>query len=240
MRLPIAILAGGLATRLRPLTDRTPKSLVTVAGKPFIEHQLELLSKNGIEDVVLCVGHLGEQIVSMLGDGQPWNLKISYVFDGPEQKGTAGALKNALAHLGDCFLIMYGDSYLECDYTGIARAFLDSGRLGLMTVFRNANQWAESNVAYRDGRILRYDKVNRRPDMQHIDYGLGALKANVLKNYKDGESLDLAVVYRNLIITDELLAIEVPTRFYEIGSPEGLEETQRHLLGQENREGPVT
>jgi N-acetyl-alpha-D-muramate 1-phosphate uridylyltransferase len=229
MKLPVAILAGGLATRLKLLTETIPKSLVEVAGKPFIFHQLELLASYGIEHVVLCVGHLGEQVNQAVGDGSRWNLKVDYCFDGPVQLGTGGALKKAVPYLGDAFLILYGDSYLDCDYPAVAEAFSTSNRPGLMTVFRNCDRWDRSNVAYSKGMIHAYDKKCPTPDMQHIDYGLGALRAEVLNDYPAGCGLDLATIYQDLVATNQLTGFEIAKRFYEIGSIDGLRETDQYL-----------
>lgn len=229
MTLPVAILAGGLATRLRPLTDQVPKSLVDVAGRPFAEHQLDLLHQHGFNDVVFCVGHLGAQIERALGDGGRFGMRLSYVDDGPELVGTGGALRRALPYLRDSFLLMYGDSYLDCDYQAIAAAFAASGRLGLMTVFHNRNQWERSNVRFEGGVIQAYDKATSDPAFRHVDYGLGALGAEALIPYSPDHKLDLAQVYRDLLSQDQLAAYEVPERFYEIGSFSGLEEVRAKL-----------
>jgi NDP-sugar pyrophosphorylase family protein len=227
--LPVAILAGGLATRLRPVTERIPKALVEVAGKPFVVHQLELLRARGVSRAVLCLGYLGEQVAAVVGDGRALGLEVACSYDGDRLLGTGGALRAALPLLGDRFLVLYGDSWLDCDYAAVAGAFVASGRLGLMTVFRNGGRWDESNVVFRDGRIVRYEKGVRDPEMEHIDYGLGALRAEALAPYPAGEPLDLAAVYRDLLGRGELAGYEVAERFYEIGSPRGLEETRRHL-----------
>jgi len=229
MSLPVAILAGGFATRLRPLTERIPKSLVEIAGKPFAEHQLELLHRSGVTQVVFCVGYLGEMVQAALGDGRRWDMRLHYVFDGPRLLGTGGALKRALPLLGEAFLVLYGDSYLECDYAAVEQVFLLSGKLGLMTVIRNANQWDRSNVLFADGRILRYDKRQPSSDMHFIDYGLGAFHARAFEAYPDDQPLDLATVYQDLVQRDQLAGFVVTRRFYEIGSPEGLEETRQYL-----------
>ena len=229
MSLPVAILAGGLATRLQPLTKRIPKSLVEVAGQPFAVHQLELLRRHGLTQVVFCVGYLGEQVQAALGDGRLWGMNLQYNFDGPQLLGTGGALRQALPLLGEAFLVMYGDSYLDCDYAAVEQAFRASGKLGLMTVLRNAGQWDRSNVLFADERILRYDKHHPTLDMQHIDYGLGALQAQVLKVYPQDQLRDLATVYQDLVTQDQLAGFQVTQRFYEIGSPAGLEETRQFL-----------
>lgn len=229
MTLPIAILAGGLATRMRPLTESIPKVLLEVAGKPFAVHQLELLRENGYRDVVFCIGHLGEMVERELGDGSQLGMSIRYSYDGDKLVGTGGALIRALPLLGDPFLVIYGDSYLDCDYAGAERAFVESGKLGLMTVLRNEGQWDSSNVVYRDGAIVRYDKKQRTDDMKHIDYGLGGLHHRALDAYPRDAAVDLADVYADLVARNELAAFEVTQRFYEIGSKDGLREFEEYL-----------
>jgi len=250
MTLAVAILAGGLATRLRPLTEAIPKSLVEVAGEPFVVHQLELLRRARIERVALCIGYLGGMVRDVVGDGSRWGLRVSYSEDGPRLLGTGGALRQALPLLGDAFFVLYGDSYLRTDYAAVESAFRASGKKGLMTVLGNENRWDRSNVVFEGGQILRYDKKDADSRMRHIDYGLGALQASVFERYGNGNGsrngngsgngtgsegpLDLAAVYRDLVAEDELAGFEVAERFYEIGSPEGLEET-RALLSETTR-----
>ncbi len=231
MTLPVAILAGGLATRLRPVTATIPKSLVEVAGRPFAEHQVTLLQRHGLTDIVFLVGHLGEMVSEALGDGSRFGVRLRYVFDGPVAMGTGGAILKAVPALGDRFFVLYGDSYLECDYQAIQRAFESSGKSGLMTVCRNDDRWDRSNVLMTGGRIVRYDKQGQTPDMRHIDYGLGAFKASAFEGRPEG-AFDLAAVYQDLLAQDDLAGFEVPTRFYEIGSPSGLAETREHLAGR--------
>jgi len=234
MTLPVALLAGGLATRLKPITETIPKALVEVAGKPFVVHQLALLRRHGIRRVVLCVAHLAEQIEAVLGDGRAFGIEVVYSHDGGKLLGTGGALRQALPLLGDEFLVLYGDSYLTCDYADVIRVYQRSGKLGLMTVFRNDGQYDASNVVYGDGRIVRYDKTDKSTPMSHIDYGLGALRAEALAGYPAVERLDLATVYQDLLARDQLAGYEVAERFYEIGSPAGLEETRVLLSAKGN------
>ena len=228
MSLPVAILAGGLATRLLPVTESIPKSLVEVAGRPFAEHQLELLSDRGITDVVFLVGHLGEMVQAALGDGSRWGVRIRYAFDGPRALGTGGALRQALPLLGSAFFVLYGDSYLECDYSEIERAFAAGGQSALMTICLNDNRWDRSNVLFDNGRIVTYDKERQSAGMRHIDYGLGVLRAHALERWPV-DRFELADVYKRLLAEDDLAAFEVPGRFYEIGSPAGLAEARAHL-----------
>ncbi len=237
MSFPIAILAGGLATRLGPLTAHVPKVLLEVAGQPFAVHQIELLRQQGFTEIVFCVGYLGEQVQLTLGDGHRWGVNLHYAFDGPVPLGTGGALRRALAQLGEAFLVMYGDTYLPCDLTAVERAFLTSGTLGLMTVLLNNDLWDRSNVLFQEGRIVRYDKRQRFPGMRHIDYGLGALRARAFDAYPDGVFLDLATIYQDLLAHDQLAGFEVAQRFYEIGSYGGLQETRQYLIEKRTSDG---
>ena len=238
MTLPVAILAGGLATRLGHIGQTTPKSLVDVVGKPFIAHQFDLLSRYGLTDVVLCTGHLGSQIEEVVGDGSRYNLRVRYSPDGSPPLGTGGALRHALPLLGEAFLVIYGDSYLECDYAAVERAFMATTAPALLTVYRNDDRWDRSNVRCRDGRIIEYSKTHQTPDMRHIDYGLAAMRAGTLAAYPDGEALDLASVYEDLVTRDALAAYEVTARFYEIGTPAGLADTREHLAGRVQETAP--
>jgi NDP-sugar pyrophosphorylase family protein len=227
--LPIAILAGGLATRLRPVTETIPKALIEIAGEPFLAHQLRLLRAAGYAHVVLCVGYLGEMVREFAGDGAAFGLRVDYSFDGPQLLGTAGAIARALPLLGDRFSVIYGDSYLPCDYAAAEQTFADSGKLGLMTVYRNEGQWDSSNVEFDGARVVRYDKANRTPAMRHIDYGLGMLRREALAGVPSDRPYDLATVYQDLVRRDELAAWESPDRFYEIGSREGIADLTEFL-----------
>jgi len=227
--LPAAILAGGLATRLRPITETIPKALIEIGGEPFLAHQLRLLQARGIRRVVLCVGYRGEQVRAFAGDGSQFGLRVDYSFDGPTLLGTAGALRRALPLLGDSFFVIYGDSYLPCDYAAAARALTESGKLGLMTVYRNEGQYDTSNVEFQDGVIRVYDKRNRTPRMHHIDYGLGGFRAAAFAGVPDDSPSDLAALYQELLARDQLAALEIPERFYEIGSFAGLQELEELL-----------
>jgi NDP-sugar pyrophosphorylase family protein len=222
--LPVAILAGGLATRLKPITERVPKLLVDVAGEPFFSHQIRLLKGASLTHVVLCVGHLGERIVERYGDGSRDGMRLEYSFDGPTLLGTGGALMRALPLLGDAFYVLYGDSYLPVDYRAVGEHFLRSGRLGLMTVYENRGLYDTSNVWFEGGEIRAYDKKRRMGEMRHIDYGLGVFRASAFDGFPRDRPVDLAEVQQSLLAAGQLAAFEVRERFYEIGSPEGLRE----------------
>jgi NDP-sugar pyrophosphorylase family protein len=230
-KIPVAILAGGLATRLRPITEKIPKSLVPVAGKPFLAHQLELLHSRGIRRAVLCIGYLGEMIQRDFG-AEAFGVKLDYSFDGPKLLGTGGAIKRALPLLGEEFFVLYGDSYLPIDYAPIAETFHRSGKLGLMTVFRNEGLYDTSNVVFADGEIKVYDKKARLPDMRHIDYGLSLFKTAAFDSYSADQPFDLADVMGKLVREKQLAGYEVRERFYEIGSPAGLAELETLLTSK--------
>ena len=225
MSLPVAILAGGLATRLRPITEKIPKSLMDVVGKPFLIRQLEYLRCQGVTRVVLCLGYLGDQVEAIVGDGSDFGIIVSYSHDGPRLLGTGGALKQALPLLGEQFFVFYGDSYLPIDFREVERNFLLSGKLALMTVLKNSGQWDKSNVLFNDSIIFEYNKQAPKPEMAHIDYGLGVLSASVLENAPSNEHFDLADIYHQLSLQGLLAGYEVFERFYEIGSHKGLQET---------------
>ena len=224
---PICILAGGLGSRLGGLVADTPKPLLEVAGEPFLFHQLRLLAANGATSVVLCAGYLGEQIEERIG-GEQFGIRIGYSFDGPELAGTLGAIRLALALLPDRFLVLYGDTYLRLDYRAAVEAWDASGLAGLMTVFRNDGRWDTSNVVYRSGRVVAYDKAAPTPEMHWIDHGLGGLHVRTL-DLVDPKEPDLSVLQRQLVAEGELCGYEVTDRFYEIGSPAGLAETASFL-----------
>jgi NDP-sugar pyrophosphorylase family protein len=227
----VAILAGGLATRMRPLTVQVPKALLDVNGRPFVAWQLDWIREQGGRRVVICAGHLGEQIQDAVGDGSGFGLEVEFVFDGPSLLGTAGALARALPALGGPFFVLYGDSYLPIPWRPVQEAFDASGQLALMTVFQNDGALDRSNVQFEDGRILAYDKRAVSRNMRHIDYGLGLLRPDAFADVPRDRPADLAALYGRLLARDELAAYEVRERFYEIGSFEGLESTRQFLAG---------
>ena len=232
MNLTVALLAGGLATRLRPITEKIPKVLVSVAGKPFLEHQLALLRKQGLTRVVLCLGHLGEMVVEQFGDGSEYGVQLEYSFDGPKLLGTGGALQQAMPKLSENFFVLYGDSYLTEPFLPVADFFLHSGQLGLMTVFNNEGQYDTSNVIFGDGAIQLYDKKQRLPEMRHIDYGLSLFNKRAFDEWPSDQPFDLAAVMTRLVERQQMAGWEVKERFYEIGSHAGLEELNVLLTGQ--------
>jgi NDP-sugar pyrophosphorylase family protein len=225
----VVILAGGLATRLRPLTEKIPKALLEVAGRPFLEHQIELLKRNALTEIILCVGYLGEMIREQYGNGSALGVRIRYSFDGPQLLGTGGAIKRASRFLPDAFFVLYGDSYLPVDYRAVAKAFTESGQPALMTVYRNADAWDTSNVWFDEAKIRLYSKREKLPEMRYIDYGLMVCTKQIFEDAPSDVHFDLAETLENLSRKGCLAGYEVKQRFYEIGSPAGLAELDRLL-----------
>jgi NDP-sugar pyrophosphorylase family protein len=224
----VAILAGGLATRLGEVTKKLPKSLLEISGKPFIFHQLDILKSQGVKNVVLCVGHLGEMIESAVGDGRNFNLSIKYSYDGDKQLGTGGSITKALYLLDPNFFILYGDSLLPINFEKVQKAY-DAKKLGLMTIIKNENAWDLSNVLYLDGKLIEYNKRNPKPNMKYIDYGLSILNKNAFNYFINEQIFDLSDLFAVLASRSELSAFEVYERFYEIGSQKGIQETEDYL-----------
>ncbi len=228
----LALLAGGKATRMFPATLHVAKSMLPVAGEPFLGHQLRMLSAQGFREIVICCGHLEEQLRAFAGDGSRWGCSVVYSSDLAEPLGTGGALRKALPLLGEQFMVMYGDSYLPLELAPVWEMFEGSGKAGLMTVYRNAGRWDASNTWFEDGRILRYSKQQRVVQMKHIDYGVSCLRAEALLEWPSGACFDLADVLQQLLARDQLAGSEVRQRFYEVGSAAGYAEVCALLGGQ--------
>ena len=216
---------------MRPLTVTIPKSLIEVAGKPFIFHQLRYLKKQNIKSVILCTGYLGDKIYDYVGDGSKWGIDVRYSPDGPHPLGTGGAIKKALPMLGKCFFVLYGDSYLPVDFKKVQNSYINSGKKGLMTIIKNNNKWDISNVELEFNQIKVYDKNNVRSSMTHIDFGLGLLNEKIFEACQSGAAFELSEIYRKLSLNGELFGYEVFERFYEIGSRQGLSDTHNYLMG---------
>ncbi|HTW44202.1 MAG TPA: sugar phosphate nucleotidyltransferase [Acidobacteriaceae bacterium] len=231
----LALLAGGLATRLGTVARHVPKSLVVVAGRPFVAHQLRALAEQGVTDVVICCGHLGAMIEDFVGDGGRFGCRVRYSHDGSVLLGTGGAIRKALPLLGEQFWVMYGDSYLRVDFSAVMAAFETSEKAALMTIHCNQDRWDASNVEFAGGRVVRYAKRGHDDcagAMRHIDYGLGLYKAETFREWPAGAVFDLAAVQTELAARGEMAGYEVRERFYEIGSPAGLREADAFLRSQ--------
>jgi N-acetyl-alpha-D-muramate 1-phosphate uridylyltransferase len=224
---PVCILAGGLGTRLGEHVRAVPKPLIEVAGAPFLDHQLRLLASHGVDRVVMCVGYLGELIEHDVGASRH-GIAIAYSYDSPGLDGTLGAIRRARGLLGERFLVLYGDTYLRIDYRAVAESWTASGLPAVMTVLRNEDRWDVSNAVLDDGLVVRYDKANPTPEMRWIDYGLGGLTEAALDAAPEDEP-DLSGLYRLLAERGELMGFEATERFYEIGTPDALAETDEFL-----------
>jgi NDP-sugar pyrophosphorylase family protein len=233
---PIAVLAGGLARRMRPHTETIPKSMLVLAGEPFVAHQLRLFRRQGIERVVLCIGHLGNVIQDFVGDGRRFGIEVTYSADGEQPLGTGGALRKALQLLPDEFLVIYGDSYLDMPFGALVAAYRRSRLPAFMTVLHNTGRWDTSNVEFVNGRILAYCK-DPTPQMRHIDHGLALLHSRVFA-ITDKTCFDLGDLYTKLVQRAELGGYEVDSRFYEIGSPRGLADTDAYLRAKVGKQHP--
>lgn len=234
----VVILAGGLATRLHPVTTSVPKSLVEVSGRPFLAWQLELIRASGVDSVLLLVGHLAEQIRAFAGDGRAFGLELGYVEDGPRLLGTGGALRQAMGDLEPEFVVTYGDSYLPFDYSApLCDLRAHPEALGTMAVFENRGQWDKSNTCVEGDLVVRYDKhaAPGDPAFPFIDYGATALRRSVLESYPADTSFGLELIQSALVEQGKLRAYRAPERFYEIGSPAGLRELEEYFAARAAR-----
>ena len=227
--LSVAILAGGLATRLLPLTKSSPKALMDVCGVPFVDWQLRLLAENGVDKVVFCVGHLSDMIQDFVGDGSSYGISVTYSVDGKIPLGTAGAIKKAAPLLGDDFMVLYGDSYLPVDYEAVQARFYELGKPALMTVYRNNQSFDTINVVFHDSEVLSYSKKFQSPKFTHIDYGLSVFNKKVFRSLISGQPADLSDICSKLSTERNLAGFEVFERFYEIGSHQGLQDFTEYV-----------
>ena len=225
----IVILCGGKATRLYPLTKKIPKSMMRFEGKPFLEQQLDLLKKNRIFDIVLCVGYKAEQIKKYFGDGKNFGVEIKYSSDKKRLLGTGGALKKAENLLEDSFLVMWGDSYLPFNFQKAIKFFKKSNKPGMMIVFKNLNKYEPSNVEVKNNLVKSYSKKRKTKKMKYIDYGISIYRKEVLKHLPKNQICDLTKLQQALIKKRQLLAYPAEKRFYQIGSPDGLEELKNYI-----------
>ena len=229
---PIVILAGGLATRLRPITEKIPKSLIEINGLPFVYHQLELLEKKGFKNIHFCLGFLGEQVENSVKESEYFKrINISFSYDGNTLLGTGGTIRKIINQLPEFFFVTYGDSYLDIDFYDIQEIFeLKKQRFtSLMTVYENSNLFDKSNVVFENGSIELYSKSKKDSKMAYIDYGVGILSNKSMDFYDKNIIFDLGELYENLSLKKELYGYEVFQRFYEIGSLQGIEDLSNYL-----------
>jgi NDP-sugar pyrophosphorylase family protein len=242
----VVILAGGLGQRMLPRTERVPKVLLPVAGRPFAAWLLERLAAAGFGEALLAIGHLGGEVRRALGDGSAFGLRVRYTEDGERLLGTAGALRRALEDLEPTFLVTYGDSYLPFDYMAPLRDLrAHPEAMGTMAVFRNDDRFDRSNTAVSGDLVIRYDKRPRDaahpggrpgapsdgpdPELCWIDYGATALHREVVAALPEGVPHDLSAVQRELAARGALRAFPAERRFFEIGSEQGLTDLEVEL-----------
>lgn len=224
MTIPVAIITGGLGTRLEDKTLNKAKALIDVAGKPFIARQLKYISDQGLEQVVLCTAHLGKQIKDFVGNGSKFNLDISYSDDGSTLLGTGGSIKKALKYLGKNFFILYGDSFLPINFLEVEKAYFNQKKPALMTVLKNDGRWDKSNVDFRNNSV-EYNKKKPSKNMKYIDYGLNIVDSAIFNDFPYNKTFDLSDVFEDLSSRNMLAGLEIYARFYEIGSINGLNDT---------------
>ena len=232
--LPVAILAGGLATRLRPLTETIPKSMIEISGQPFVHWQMKMLAKENVQQIVFCLAYKSEMISDYVGDGSQYGIKVQYSFDGEEQLGTGGAIRKSLPLLGDKFMVLYGDSYLPIDFNSVEKAFFRAKKPALMTIFFNEGRLDASNVAFSNGKIIRYGKGQISNDLKYVDYGLSCFESSAFPSVETHDPLDLGQICSGLANQSLLAGYEVKERFYEIGSFQGIRDFEEYIKENKN------
>lgn len=230
--MPIAILAGGLGTRVSRISRDNPKSMIEICGKPFVYWQISNLIQQGYSEILMCIGHKGLIIQEYLEIHFKNEAHISYSFDGQQQLGTGGSIKKALPFLGDKFMVLYGDSYLPLSFSNVESTFVRSGRPALMTVYKNLNSLNPSNVLIEKDNVIQYSKSHNQGTLTHIDYGLNFFSKEVFDTDLENTSFDLGVLFRKLASEKSLASYEVNERYYEIGSPKGIKDFEEYLKGR--------
>ncbi len=226
-QMQVVALLGGLGTRLGKLTSDIPKAMIDIHGKPFFYYQLHLMRNQGFKDFLFCIGYKGELVKEYFGNGESFGVNIRYSSDGDKLLGTGGALRKALPLLDDNFIVIYGDAFLDVDFSELIYNYdraKETGKKALMAVYENNNNYAPSNVALHDGKLLRYDKKNPTPEMKYIDFGVSIYSKPVIEEIPSGQWADLADLCHRLADEDLIAGYKVRRRFYEVGTPASLEE----------------
>lgn len=236
MSVQAVILAGGLGTRLRPLTLEVPKPMVPVGDRPFLEHQIAMLKGCGIDAFVFLIGYLGEQIVDHFGDGSRFGVHIQYRRE-QAPLGTGGALMAARDLLDETFLILYGDSFLPIEYGAVYRRLLEGSPTGpwdgVAIAYNNREHTdVKPNLALApDGRVLLYLKDVDDPRLRHTEAGGIALRRSALEGLPTDTAFSLEqTLYPLLISRGTLGSYETEQRFFDIGTPSRLEDLRRWLI----------
>jgi len=230
MTLPVVILAGGEGTRVAHLTsEETPKAMLPLNDRPFIDYQLANLADQGVRRVLLLVGYGGETIRRHVEDGGRFGLEVDYAFDGPKLLGTGGAIRAALDRLPAEFWVTYGDTLLQVPIEAVEEPFLASSLTACMTVLRNRDRWETSNVAVAGGLVAAYEKGATPGTYDHIDYGMILFRRAAFERFASGEVFDLAHLLTLLVRDRQLGSFEVEDRFYDIGTEERYQSTRLHV-----------
>ena len=226
-KLQVVVLMGGLGTRLKEHTRQCPKSLVQVGSVPFFDYELDLLKQWGFRRFLFLIGYQADMIEEYYGDGSKKGVSITYCMDGEKLLGTGGAIRHALPYLDEDFLLIYGDSFMDINYEeSVFRYYKgkETGHQALMTVLKNKDRFDKSNVIVQDGKIVLYDKHHTVPEMEYIDYGVCLYERSLFEDYEENVAFDIAEIQTRLSKEGKLAAHIVTKRFYEIGSPESLQE----------------
>jgi NDP-sugar pyrophosphorylase family protein len=217
------ILAGGLGTRLGELTRDMPKAMTPFHDRPFLHYSVKLLGNQGIRDIVICIGYLGEQIKDFFGNGQKMGVNIKYSQEGERLLGTGGALRQARDMFDSYFLVLNGDTYLPIDYREVEGKHLQRGRKALMVVYDNKiDTEVKNNIALDDDEtVLRYDKEGISSELNYVEAGAIILRKEVLELIPEEVPISLEDgIYSPLIQEREMAAYITKQRFYDIGTPE--------------------
>jgi mannose-1-phosphate guanylyltransferase/phosphomannomutase len=221
---------------MRPWTETVPKPLLAVGEKPFLQHQIELLVRRGITEVVLLVAYLGEQIEAYFGDGKEFGCRISYSYEASPM-GTGGALKNAEGLLDHEFLVVNGDTYLDIAYGEFAREFVAGDAAAMIAAYQPdavsgtlpADKVPCNLAVDGNGKVMLYRK--RQPEgLNYVDAGVLGLRKAVLEEMRAGETFSLEeTIFPRLIAEGQMRAWVTQEPFYDMGSPEGLKALVKKL-----------
>ncbi|MFC1985400.1 sugar phosphate nucleotidyltransferase [Chloroflexota bacterium] len=232
-KMQAVILAGGLGTRLRPLTDRVPKVMVSVGGRPFLLHLIELLKRQGVDDIILCIGYLGHYIKEFFSSGKGFGIRIRYSEEKRSLLGTAGALKQAESLLDNHFLVINGDTYLPIDYRPAEAFFLKQNIKAVMIVYDNKDDTGvKNNVELDNSMVTRYDKESADSSLRYVETGALIIKREALALIQGEHPISLETgLYPSLIRQKELIAYVTQQRFYDMGRPDQLKVFEEFASG---------
>lgn len=218
-------MAGGLGKRLRPLTEKTPKPMVPVFGKPYLEYQLIWLKSQGIERILILTGYLGKKISLHFGDGSSLGVQIDYSQE-PEALGTGGALKFAEKKLDSLFFLIYGDSFLPVDYQDLKNYFFYAGRKIVVVVYDNQNHDTSvaNNISLGENRLIqKYKKNSKDEDLSFVEAGVLVLKKEILSLTHQNRKFSLEEELFPILIREKEMCGYISQKpFYDIGTAQRL------------------